>query len=46
MTLLERKDDNASAGTSYFELIPFIIESGSKTTENLEELWKRIVFSP
>ncbi len=46
MTLLERKDgDNASIGASYFELADFLIESGTKTTEDLEELWKRIVFS-
>ncbi|MBP9709274.1 MAG: HipA domain-containing protein, partial [Oligoflexales bacterium] len=45
MTLLERKDgDSANVGASYLELANFLIESGAKTNEDLEELWKRIVF--
>ncbi len=46
MTLLERKDgDNASLGASYLELVNLLIESGANTNKDIEELWKRIVFS-
>lgn len=46
MTLLERKDgDHASHGASYLELVNLLIESGVNTKEDLEQLWKRIVFS-
>ncbi len=46
MTLLERKDgDDSNSGASYIELANLLIESGAKTTEDLEEIWKRIVFS-
>ena len=46
MTLLERKDgDHASIGASYLEIVDLLIESGSDTNKDLEELWKRIVFS-
>lgn len=46
MTLLERKDgDNETSGASYMELVNFIIEYGANATIDLEELWKRIVFS-
>jgi len=46
MTLLQRTDgDDASSGASYLELAEFLIRSGSRTDEDLEELWKRIVFS-
>jgi len=45
MTLLQRTDgDDASSGASYLELAEFLIRSGSRTDEDLEELWKRIVF--
>lgn len=45
MTLLQRSDgDDASSGVSYLELAEFLIRSGSRTDEDLEELWKRIVF--
>jgi serine/threonine-protein kinase HipA len=46
MTLLERNDgDSARHGASYLELVDFLIESGANTKGDLEELWKRIVFS-
>ncbi len=46
MTILERKDgDDASLGASYLELVNFLVESGANTNKDLEELWKRIVFS-
>jgi len=48
MTLLERKDgDNYKSGTSYLELVDFILSNGtpSKVNRDLEELWRRIVFS-
>lgn len=45
MTLLQRNDgDDASSGASYLELAEFLIRSGARTDEDLEELWKRIVF--
>ncbi|MDJ0766137.1 MAG: HipA domain-containing protein [Myxococcota bacterium] len=45
MTLLQRTDgDDAASGVSYLELAEFLIRSGSKTNEDLAELWKRIVF--
>ena len=36
---------NASDGLSYLELVDFISANGAKVKEDLEELWKRIVFS-
>ena len=48
MTLLQRQDgDNHQSGASYLELVDFIISNGSpsKVQHDLEELWKRIVFS-
>lgn len=48
MTLLQHKDgDNHESGASYLELVDFIISNGapSKVSRDLEELWRRIVFS-
>lgn len=48
MTLLQHQDgDDYTTGTSYLEFVDFIIQNGapSKVDENLEELWRRIVFS-
>jgi serine/threonine-protein kinase HipA len=46
MTLLQRTDgDNASNGTSYLELVAFILREGANVGPDLEELWRRIVFS-
>ncbi|MEA1910653.1 MAG: HipA domain-containing protein [Spirochaetota bacterium] len=46
MTMLGYTDgDNASSGVSYLELAEFLVQHGSNTTQDLKELWKRIVFS-
>ncbi len=46
MTLLQRSDgDDAASGTSYLELAELIMQSGAQTEADLEELWRRIVFS-
>ncbi len=46
MTLLGRSDgDNHSNGCSYLDLAQFIVQHGSSPNEDLEELWRRIVFS-
>lgn len=48
MTLLQHKDgDNYQSGASYLELVDFIISKGAPNSVNrdLEELWRRIVFS-
>ncbi len=46
MTLLQRTDgDDAHAGASYLELAEFLMRHGARTTPDLEQLWKRIVFN-
>jgi len=46
MTLLGYTDGiNFQDGASYLELAEFIIRKGAKINEDLEELYKRIVFS-
>lgn len=45
MTMLGYTDGDSHAGASYLELVEFIESSGANATENLEELWRRIVFS-
>lgn len=46
MTMLGYKDgDNFSTGASYLELAEFIQRFGADVNNNLEELWKRILFS-
>ena len=46
MTLLGYTDGtNSSDGASYIELTEFISSNGANTKDDLEELWKRIVFS-
>lgn len=46
MTLLGRNDgDGANNGTSYLELAEFIMRHGANANADLEQLWKRIVFS-
>lgn len=48
MTLLQHKDgDNHQSGASYLEIADFISSNGapSKVNRDLEELWRRIVFS-
>jgi len=46
MTLLGYRDNKDShAGASYLELADFICNNGARINSDLEELWKRIVFS-
>ncbi len=46
MTLLGYTDGNDyQDGVSYLELVEFLITNGSNVTENLHQLWRRIVFS-
>lgn len=46
MTLLQRKDgDSAQVGASYLEIAQIIQTQGARVTEDLEELWNRILFS-
>ncbi|MEN8121819.1 MAG: HipA domain-containing protein [Bacteroidota bacterium] len=46
MTLLGYNDgDDFHEGVSYLELAEFIIRNGAKVNADLEELWRRIVFS-
>jgi serine/threonine-protein kinase HipA len=45
LTLLKRRDgDNFATGASYLELVQFILQNGSRTQQDLEQLWRRIVF--
>ncbi len=45
MTLLQHSDgDDALTGVSYLEIAEFIIRQGAEPTQDLEELWRRIVF--
>ena len=46
LTMLGYTDKRDShAGASYLELAEFLIKHGARVKEDLEELWKRIVFS-
>lgn len=46
MTLLDRVDgQGADDGVSYIELADLLMRLGSKTTADLEQLWRRIVFN-
>jgi serine/threonine-protein kinase HipA len=46
MTLLGRVDgDNHTAGSSYLDIAQFIVKYGANPDRDLEELWKRIIFS-
>jgi serine/threonine-protein kinase HipA len=46
MTLLGHADgDDHDTGASYLELIEFIVRNGARPAADLEELWRRIVFS-
>ncbi len=42
MTLLSQTD--GESGTSYLQLAEFILRNSAYPNQNLEELWKRIVF--
>jgi serine/threonine-protein kinase HipA len=45
MTLLGHKDGDNAEGASYLELAEFITRHGAAVEKDLEELWRRIVFS-
>ncbi len=46
MTLLQRTDgDDADSGVSYFDLVGFIKSECTDVTANLEELFRRVLFS-
>ena len=46
MTLLERNDGaDAGDGASYLELVGLLIQHGDDTAADLEQLWRRVVFS-
>jgi serine/threonine-protein kinase HipA len=45
MTLLGHVDGEDAAGASYLELMEFISRNGAAVEKDLEELWRRIVFS-
>jgi serine/threonine-protein kinase HipA len=45
MTLLGHSDGEDAAGASYLELAEFITRNGVAVNTDLEELWRRIVFS-
>lgn len=45
MTLLGHIDGEDAAGASYLELMEFISRHGAAVERDLEELWRRIVFS-
>lgn len=45
MTLLGHIDGEDAAGASYLELMEFISRHGAAVEKDLEELWRRIVFS-
>ncbi|GAC1420281.1 MAG: HipA domain-containing protein [Flavisolibacter sp.] len=45
MTLLGYTDGEKSAGASYLEIVEFITRYGVEVDRDLEELWRRIVFS-
>lgn len=46
MTALGKKDGASAAdGTSYLDIVSFIKSNGASPKEDLEELWKRIIFN-
>ena len=46
MTMLGKKDGaNGSDGSSYLEIVSFLRANGAKPKRDLQELWKRVVFS-
>lgn len=46
MTMLGKKDGaNGADGSSYLEIVSFLKANGAKPKRDLQELWKRIVFS-
>lgn len=46
MTMLGKQDGaNATDGSSYLEIVSFLKANGAKPRDDVQELWKRIVFS-
>jgi len=46
ITMLGKKDgDSAETGVSYLDLADFLIKNGAEVTNDLEQLWRRIVFN-
>ena len=46
MTLLGKKDgDGGDTGVSYLDMAEFLIQHGAQTNDDLEQLWRRIVFN-
>lgn len=45
MTLLGHTDGESSNVASYLELVEFIVRHGANVAADLEELWRRIIFS-
>ena len=45
MTLLGKTDGDDTTGVSYLDIASFIKSNGASPKQDLEELWKRIVFS-
>ena len=46
MTLLGRKDgDSGETGVSYLDIVEFLIKNGAQVSQDLEQLWRRIVFN-
>jgi len=43
MTMLGNQDGHS--GASYLDLVDFLTRHGAKVQSDLEELWRRIVFS-
>ena len=45
MTLLSKKDgDGGDTGVSYLDLADFLVRHGARVNQDLEQLWRRIVF--
>jgi serine/threonine-protein kinase HipA len=45
MTLLGKKDgDGSDTGVSYLDLADFLLRNGAQVNEDLEQIWRRIVF--
>ncbi len=46
MTLLGRRDgDSGETGASYLDIAEFLIKNGAQVSNDLEQLWRRIVFN-
>lgn len=46
MTMLRKKDgDSGETGVSYLDLADFLIKNGARVDNDLEQLWRRIIFN-